>query len=80
NSITSIRNSISQWEYAFWSTYRNRRGSLNFGLRLDESLAEIKLMFRQMNGESDVDIWDYLPYHDAPDLSFDAAYAKYNED
>jgi len=37
-------------------------------------------MFRQMNGETDVDIWDHLPYHDAPELSFDDAYTKYNED
>lgn len=36
-------------------------------------------MFRQMNGETDVDIWDHLPYHDAPELSFDDAFARYEK-
>jgi hypothetical protein len=47
---------------------------------LDESLAELKLMFAQANGVENIDIWDYLPYHDAPELTFDEAREMYEDD
>jgi len=49
-------------------------------LRLDEALAELKLMAMQSNGVTDVDIWDFLPYHDAPELTFEAAFAQYGSE
>lgn len=71
---------MQNWEFQFWVDYRTRRGSLNFGLRIDEALAELKLMFAQSNGATDIDIWDFLPNHDAPDLTFDDAYEKYADE
>ncbi|MCU4539640.1 hypothetical protein KTJ16_00400 [Acinetobacter bereziniae] len=43
-------------------------------------MAEMKLMYAQSHGEADVEIWDYLPYHDAPEMTFDEAFDRYSSE
>lgn len=37
-------------------------------------------MFAQVNGVEGAEIWDFLPYHDAPELTFDEAREMYEHD
>lgn len=37
-------------------------------------------MTAQVNGNPDADIWDFLPYHDAPVMDFDAAFERYGDE
>lgn len=58
--------------------YRQRRGSLNFGLRLDEALAALKFMYAKVEGFQVDDEFDFMPHHDAPEISFEEAMQQYD--
>jgi len=51
---------------------------LNLGLKLDESLANIKFILAKHAGIEVTDLFDFMPYHDAPEISFEEAMQNYN--
>lgn len=54
------------YEVNQWSEYRQRRGSLNIGRRLDQSLANIGSIFinRELNSEDQINPLILMPYED----------------
>ncbi|MEL1747385.1 hypothetical protein, partial [Acinetobacter baumannii] len=57
---------FSYKEIQKWDAYRRKRGSLNIGLRVEEVMAELKLMFASSKGVKGLQIYDYLPHFDKP--------------
>ncbi|EHU1962699.1 hypothetical protein VXQ42_04990 [Acinetobacter baumannii] len=49
-------------------------------MRLDESLAALKYMFAKANSFEVSDEYDFMPYHDAPDIGFEEAMHMYSGD
>ena len=47
---------------------------------MDLALAQIKYMLGQKLGYENQDIYDYLPYEDAPPISFDEMREKYDDE
>ncbi|QXR29263.1 hypothetical protein EGT69_009965 [Acinetobacter junii] len=76
-TIAEARSNISYREFQYWREYRKQRGCLNIGLRLDESLSLLKLMYARANSFECSDEYDFMPYHDAPDISFEEAMKMY---
>lgn len=76
-TIAEAKRAISHREFIFWRKYRTIRGSFNFGLRLDEALADLKYMYAKVEGFRVEDKYDFLPHHDAPEIGFDEAASMY---
>ena len=72
-TIAEAKASISYREFQFWREYAKTRGSLNIGLRLDDALADLKYMYAVAEGFKVEDRYDFLPFHDAPEISFEEA-------
>lgn len=47
---------------------------------MEEIMAEMKHMFMLSKGVSDLDIYDFMPYHDVPFTSFEEEYQRYHQD
>ena len=76
-TIAEAKRNLSHREYIYWWQYRKRRGSLNFGLRFEEVLAGLKFMYAKAEGFQVEDEYDFLPHHDAPEISFEEAMQQY---
>jgi len=76
-TIAEAKRNLSHREFCFWRQYIETRGSLNFGLRLDERMAALKYMYAKSNSFDVSDQFDFMPYHDAPDIGFEEAMQMY---
>ena len=76
-TIAEAKRTISHREFIFWKQYRAIRGGFNFGLRLDEALADLKYMYAKVERFQVEDKFDFLPHHDAPEIGFDEAASMY---
>jgi hypothetical protein len=73
-TIEEAQRNISYEEFTSWLAYRNRRGSLHVGMRVENSMAVIALMianrYRSENTPA-YSIYDFAPYLDEPELTVD---------
>jgi len=57
-----------------WRSYIQRRGSLNVGRRVEQSLASLCLMFAQANfKQTDLSRYDFMPHEDEPEITLEQA-------
>lgn len=78
-SIAQAKRNLSYREVLLWREYYERYGSLNVNRRLEQELAELKMMFAVKLGAKDVDIYDYMPHEDAPVISFEEMKQRYGD-
>ena len=71
-TIEEAQNNISYEEFTSWIAYRNRRGSLHVGMRVENSMALIAQMianrYRSENTPA-YTIYDFAPHLDEPKLT-----------
>lgn len=77
HTIAQAKKNLSYREVLLWRAYYERYGSLNVNRRLEQELAELKMMFAIKLGAKDVDIYDYMPHEDAPMISFNEMREQY---
>lgn len=73
-TIEEAQRNISYEEFIRWVKYRNRRGSLNVGLRVEHDLAMIMQMFAnryRKEGAAAFSIYDFAPHLDRPEPTLD---------
>jgi len=73
-TIDEAQNNISYEEFLRWVKYRNKRGSLNVGLRNEHDFAMIMQMFAnryRKEGSTPFDIYDFAPHLDEPEITLD---------
>jgi len=73
-TIEEAQRNISYEEFVRWAKYRNKRGSLNVGLRAEHDLAMIVQMFAnryRKEGSAPFTIYDFAPHLDEPEPTLD---------
>ena len=75
-TIAEAKDRISYSEFRVWAAYRQRRGSLNTGLRVEQGLAMLASLYanaRRKEGTPAFDLFDFAPHLDRPELTLDDA-------
>lgn len=75
-TIAEAKERISYPEWLTWLKYRNKRGSLNTGLRVENGAARLVMVYlnsRRKEGTPPYQLHEFAPHHDAPELSLEQA-------
>lgn len=66
NTIHEVKNTLSMLEVNQWAEYRNRRGSLNVGRRVEQAVGGIAAIFinRELSSEDHIDPLLLMPNED----------------
>jgi hypothetical protein len=58
-----------------WCAYRNKRGSLNIGRRMEQAIAPLATMYSRNHSSNPDDIFqsDFMPNEDEPELTWQEA-------
>lgn len=75
-TISEAQESISAVEFAKWVVYRQKRGSLNAGLRIEAGTAMLASLTANLNRKKDsraFSFYDFAPHHDEPKVSLEQA-------
>lgn len=68
-TLAEAARNLSAEEVATWAAYREQRGTLSLGLRLEQLFAASDVRAAQLAGVKKINIKDLLRYHDqAPPL------------
>lgn len=74
-TIAEAQASISYPEFLTWAAYRNKRGTLNVGLRVDRSAALLAALYANSHGGRKgggyYSIEDFMPFLDRPEEEID---------
>lgn len=76
NTIAQAQQNISYVEFLDWVQYRNRRGSLNPGMRVERAGAMVATLIANQNRKKDsspVSFYRFAPHHDEPVVSMEDA-------
>ncbi len=68
-TIAEARQNISYAEFQLWQSYRQKRGSLNTGLRVEENIAMLTTIYANSKtgkGDKALKIYDFAPHLDEP--------------
>jgi hypothetical protein len=69
-SVAEAKERISHEEALKWSAYREKRGTLNLGLRLEAGFALIAWTInRALGGKAEMQ--DFMPHFDPPEASIE---------
>lgn len=79
-TIAEAQERISIAEFRAWVRYRNQRGSLNVGQRIEWSLAMLSAMFANVHrGEHPAfSVFDFAPHHDPPPITLARAMEEWH--
>jgi len=65
---------MSMAEFGTWVSYRQKRGSLNQGLRSEHGFAMLASMFANRHSKKGgYQLHDFAPYHDQPAVTLEKA-------
>lgn len=67
NTIRDARKSLSIAELNIWKEYRKRRGSLNIGRRVEQSIGNLIATYLGSKGAKDVKAISFMPHEDQPE-------------
>jgi hypothetical protein len=78
-TIAEAQERISSQEFWRWIHYRNRRGSLNWGMRVEHGFATLAAMYANAHSkDGGYTLHDFAPYHDEPAITLDRAMKDWN--
>lgn len=74
-TIAEAKLNISYPEFLQWIQYRNMRGSLHFGMRIEQSIAMIASMYANAHSKKGVTFShrDFMPHADDVEISLEDA-------
>lgn len=75
-TIAEAKNRISYTEFLQWLAYRNLRGSLNLGMRIERGSALLATIYANAHRKKDVDPFaldDFMPHADQKPITLDKA-------
>ena len=82
NTLEEVQQNLSLVEIQKWSLYRKRRGSLNWGMRMEAGFAMLASMYvnaHRKKGTKASSIHDFMPHHheDETEVTLEEAYQKW---
>ena len=73
-TIAEAKERISYAEFIQWARYRLKRGSLNWGMRVEHGTAQLAALFANVNSRNGgYKVSDFAPFHDQPAIGLDQA-------
>lgn len=73
NTIHEVKNTLSMLEVNQWAEYRNRRGSLNVGRRVEQTIGSMSAIFinRELAREDHIEPLLLMPHEDDVEEAFE---------
>nr|WP_080995474.1 hypothetical protein [Thiopseudomonas alkaliphila] len=62
NTIAEAKSRISYPEFLAWLAYRDKRGSLNIGRRVEQAVGLLSKLLLDMNQKNDLNAVDFMPH------------------
>ena len=78
-TIEEAQRRLTISEFNRWVEYRNKRGTLNLGRRIERAaaLTVYHSTQRKKTSGEDWSLWDFMPHEEEPELSLDSAMAHW---
>lgn len=79
-TIAEAQERVSYPEFVTWAKYRQRRGSLNSGLRIEHGMAMLASLYvnaHRKEHSAPVDLFDFAPHLDRPEATLEEAMAAW---
>ena len=74
STIAEAQERLSYREFLSWMKYRNKRGSLNIGMRVERGSALLATLFANSKSKNGgFKIFDFMPHEDEPAIDLTAA-------
>ena len=72
-TIAEAKSNMTNAEVSQWAAFRNKRGSLFIGRRIEQGFGNLMAYYTQLKVGSDaeVDAFDFMPHEEAPELTFE---------
>lgn len=72
-TIAEAKLNMTNAEVSQWAAFRNKRGSLFVGRRIERSVGVLTALYAQNHVKEGVEVnpYDYMPYEDEPELTFE---------
>ncbi len=65
-------------EFRRWAAYRNKRGSLNWGMRIERGFALLSTLYANTHSDKvKYKIYDFMPHESEPELTLEEAIASW---
>jgi hypothetical protein len=78
STIAEAKQRLSYHEFLRWVRYREDRGSLNVGMRVERNIAVLASMFANVNTkQGGYTMYDFAPHHEEPALTLDQAMERW---
>ena len=73
NTVHQVKTNLTMVEISQWAVYRQRRGSLNIGRRVEQAAANIIAMNinKGLAGENWIDPLEFMPHEDDVEIGFE---------
>lgn len=73
-TVAEAKERLSYLEYLQWIRFRNKRGSLNSGFRVEIAIAQLCALFANVNSKNgNYKLHDFAPHMDEPVISLEDA-------
>jgi hypothetical protein len=70
-TIDKAKRSMSYAEFLTWSAYRNKRGSLNTGVRVEQAAAMLAALYASGKTKKPLNIYDFMPHFEEPPMTLE---------
>lgn len=73
-TIAQAQEALSYPEFMTWMKYRNQRGSLNVGMRVERGSALLATLYANTHRGKDAQpyqLHEFAPHHDKPELTLE---------
>ena len=77
SSIAEAKENLSYDEVIAWSHYIRKRGSLNWGMRIEQGFALLAFLFSRVNGGMQ-EIEEFMPHADKQEASLEDVMKKWS--
>ncbi|HHQ2782015.1 TPA: phage tail assembly protein T [Pseudomonas aeruginosa] len=72
-TIAEAKSRLSYREFMSWCRFRDKRGSLHLGMRIERGTALLSALYANAHSKEPYKIYDFMPHEDEPVLSLEAA-------
>lgn len=73
-TIAEAKENIGYSEFLVWMKYRQKRGSLNIGMRVERGSALLAALYANSHSKNGgYSLSDFAPYHDSPTVTLEQA-------
>ena len=74
NTIAEAQQRLGYQEALQWMRYRNKRGSLNLGMRVERGSAQLAVLYANAHSKNkDHKIYDFMPHMEEPPMTLEQA-------